>query len=92
MRRVRFFVSGSVQGVCYRYYAARKARELGLKGFIRNIPNGKVEVLVEGEEEKVKEFMAFCKNNPGYSRVKSLDIIEEKESAGSDFDSFEIRY
>lgn len=92
MKRIHFFVLGEVQGVCYRYYATDKARELKLKGFVRNASDGKVEVFVEGENNKVNEFLAYCKKNPGYSNVEKLEIIEEKEIKGFDFNSFEIQY
>nr|MCK4929985.1 acylphosphatase [Nanoarchaeota archaeon] len=92
MKRIHFFVSGDVHGVCYRYYAVNKARKLGLKGFVRNVPDGRVEVLVEGEDNKVDEFMSFCKKDPGYSRVEKQEVKEEKEIKSSGFDGFEIRH
>ena len=92
MKRIRFFVSGKVQGICYRYYSANKAQELGLKGFVRNIPNGKVEVVVEGPEEQVEVFMNYCKNNPGYSRVERIEVMEEKEVEKPLFSDFKIKY
>ena len=92
MKRIHFFVSGDVHGVCYRYYAVNKARKLGLKGFVKNVLGSRVEVLVEGEDNKVDEFMDYCKKNPGYSRVEKLEVKEEKEIKSSGFDGFEIRH
>ena len=92
MKQVHFFVSGEVHGVCYRYDSTKKAKELGLKGFVRNVPGGRVEVLAEGEESRINEFMTFCRNNPGYAKVENLEIKEEKEIKSSAFKNFEIRY
>jgi acylphosphatase len=90
MKSVHFFVSGRVQGVCYRHYAAKKAKELGLKGFVKNTPDERVELRVEGEEAKLNAFLIFCKNNPGYSSVEEIEIEEERKIKKSSFKSFEI--
>lgn len=74
MKQVHFLVSGRVQGVCYRHYSAKKARELGLNGFVKNLANGKVEVLVEGEKDKIEAFVDFRKLSCAFSgfQAKSL--------------------
>lgn len=92
MEQIHLFVSGELRGVCYRYYSAKKAKDLGLKGFVRNVPDGRVEVLAEGEESRVDEFVNFCKNNPGYAKVEKIELKEEKEARSSIFENFEIRY
>ena len=92
MKQISFFVSGVVQGVFYRHYSAKKAKALGLRGFVKNTSEGRVEVVVEGEENKVNEFISFCKNNPGYSKVENIEIKEEREWKTPCFSDFEIRY
>jgi acylphosphatase len=89
MKRISLIVYGDVQGVFYRSYTRKKASELGLKGFVRNLPDGTVEVVAEGSEDKLNELIEFCKNNPGYSNVSKVEIKEEK--ATNKFDSFEVR-
>ena len=92
MKRVHFFVSGNVQGVCYRFCSAEKARELRLRGFAKNTSDGKVEIMAEGKDNKINEFLAFCRNNPGYSDVDRLDIVEDKKTEDKGFDDFEVRH
>jgi len=90
MKSVHFFVSGRVQGVCFRHYAVKKAKELGLKGFVKNIHGGRTELRVEGEDTKVDVFLLFCKNNPGYSHVEKIEVEEEREMKKTSFNEFEI--
>ena len=92
MKRTHFFVSGDVQGVFYRHNTAKKARALGLKGFVRNVPDSRVEVLVEGEQSAVDELVSFCKEHPGYSKVKYVEVKEEKTITSLSFDDFKVRY
>jgi acylphosphatase len=84
-RRVR--VSGRVQGVGFRFFAERAAREAGVKGWVRNLPDGSVESVVEGDEAAVERYMARLRQGPLSSRVAEVRI-EEHPAAG--FDSFEI--
>jgi acylphosphatase len=87
-RRVHIFVSGRVQGVFFRHYTLQKALELGLKGWVRNLEDGRVEVVCEGEEDKVKSMAAWCKKGPPGAFVKDTESYWE-EYAG-DFDTFRI--
>jgi len=59
--RAHVFVSGRVQGVFFRHETRREARMRGVKGWVRNLPDGRVEAVFEGEEEAVKELIEFCK-------------------------------
>jgi len=90
MKRLRIYVSGVVQGVGYRYFARRKAQEIGVKGYVMNLSDGRVLVVVEGEEQKIDKFISWLKEGPRFASVKSLDVVEE-EFRG-EFKSFEIRY
>ena len=90
MKRVHFVVSGRVQGVCYRHYSAKKAKELGLSGFVRNLGDGSVEVVAEGEDKKVDAFLSFCKNNPSHSEVERVEIKEEKKIKESVLKNFDL--
>ena len=66
-------VTGRVQGVGYRYTVARVASELGLVGWVRNAPDGSVEVRAQGHEPVLDEFVAFMHKGPRSARVRSVD-------------------
>ncbi|MEM4605756.1 MAG: acylphosphatase [Candidatus Pacearchaeota archaeon] len=84
----KIIVSGTVQGVFYRKFIKENADKLGLKGFVRNLENGDVEIYVEGEKEKIKELIEEAKKGPKYSLVKNVSI-EEKKWTG-EFKEFKI--
>ena len=69
-------VQGRVQGVGFRYSALREAQRLRLNGWVRNAPNGDVEVWAEGPAEKLDLFLAWLKHGPQYSRVDAVDITK----------------
>lgn len=69
-------VSGRVQGVGFRYSTRNKARELGLRGWVRNLPDGSVRIAVQGDQESCHAFLAWCRSNPGYSWVEKIDHTE----------------
>ena len=86
--RVRAVVSGRVQGVCFRAETQKQASKLSLTGWVRNLPDGGVEVLVEGEEQRVQQLIAWCRQGPPRSRV---DLVEEfPEPHTGEFNSFSI--
>ena len=70
----RFLISGLVQGVGYRYFAQRSAAKHQIKGYVRNLPDGTVEALVQGSERSVNGFRDDLAAGPRYSRI---DHIEE---------------
>ncbi|MEZ5071700.1 MAG: acylphosphatase [Bacteroidales bacterium] len=81
-------ITGRVQGVGYRYAARDKARALGLKGWVRNRPDGSVEAVVEGPPADCNAFVRWCKEGPGYSWVERVDVSESRENG---LKPFEIR-
>ncbi|MGH8272903.1 MAG: acylphosphatase [Gammaproteobacteria bacterium] len=68
----RFFVSGHVQGVGFRYGAAEKARALGVTGYARNLADGRVEVLARGAEAPLREFREWLAQGPNAARVSEV--------------------
>jgi len=84
----RVTVAGRVQGVGFRFFAERAARELGVTGWVRNLPDGKVESLAEGEEDAVARYLERLREGPRLGRVTEV-LIEDVIIGG--FDSFEIR-
>lgn len=88
--RAHVFVSGMVQGVFFRSETQYEAKKRGVKGWVRNLQDGRVEAVFEGEEEKVKELINFCKRGPPGARVTSVDVMWE--SYTGEFKDFEIKY
>ena len=89
MKRFRAIVSGRVQGVGYRASAAHEARRLGAQGWVRNRPDGTVEVDAQGAETVLEAFLVYLRQGPPGARVKLVDV--EWLPALSDLGSFEIR-
>jgi len=87
--RAHVIISGSVQGVSFRFYTIEKANFLGIKGWVRNLPTGEVEAVFEGEEDKVKEMVEWCKRGSSFARVK--DVKVEFSDYKGEFESFEKR-
>jgi acylphosphatase len=90
MKRFHMIVSGRVQGVFYRHFARREAEKLDVTGYVKNLSEGNVEVVAEGEEEALKKFLAQCKKGPLMAFVKNIGIKEEP--ATGEFDGFDVRY
>jgi acylphosphatase len=88
--RAHVLVSGMVQGVFFRSETQYEAKKRNVTGWVRNLPDGMVEAVFEGEEEKVKELINFCKHGPPGARVTSVDVRWEKYTG--EFKDFEIRY
>lgn len=86
---VQIIVHGMVQGVGFRFYVLREARLLDLKGFVRNIPTGEVEIEAEGDRGMLQELIKKVKAGPRFADIAGLDI-EWKKFQGI-FQFFEIR-
>jgi acylphosphatase len=72
----RYLVSGTVQGVGFRFFTEDAARREGLSGFVRNLPDTRVEVLVQGEAEAVARFERAISLGPALARVDDLEIAD----------------
>jgi acylphosphatase len=83
-------VSGRVQGVGFRYSALNKARTLGLKGWVRNEPDGSVTVRFEGEEDVVHQYAEWLSVGPAYSHVTSVTL--ETLEPDSSLETFHVIY
>ena len=87
-RRVHVYVSGRVQGVFYRATTRDTARELGVNGWVKNLDDGRVEAVFEGDPDDVAEMVEFC--HEGSSRADVSDVeVTEQEPTG--IDGFEVR-
>lgn len=75
--RLHLVITGYVQGVSFRYFAQRQARSLGLGGWVRNVPDGSVEAVVEGEPGAVRSFVDWAYSGPPGAAVDSVETEEE---------------
>ena len=73
LRGVYLLIKGRVQGVCFRYYTRIEAENLKLSGWVRNISDGRVEVLAEGEDSQLEALISFCSKGPAMAKVSELD-------------------
>ncbi|MEM5812671.1 MAG: acylphosphatase, partial [Candidatus Aenigmatarchaeota archaeon] len=74
---VRVFVSGIVQGVFYRSWTEQTARGLGISGWVRNLPDGRVEAVFEGEKSKIERMIGLCRKGPPRARVDKVEVKKE---------------
>jgi len=87
MKRFHVFISGRVQGVFFRIFTQKKAESLGLCGWVRNLPDGRVEAVFEGEPEKIKQMLSWCDQGSPASQV---DKVERQEEEPEGLKRFEI--
>ena len=88
--RRRVFVSGRVQGVAFRYYTRDAAREVGALGWVRNLPDGRVEAVIEGEPHAVNALIEWVRRGPPAGRVDRVKVIEEVPTG--EFSDFAIAF
>lgn len=90
MKRYHLYIEGIVQGVGFRWYARRTGNLTGVDGWVRNLPDGRVEIVVEGEDEKVEKFIQELKNGYLGANIKRIEKFEEVYKG--EFKGFEIRF
>ncbi|MDY7082529.1 MAG: acylphosphatase [Halobacteria archaeon] len=90
-KRAHVFVSGKVQGVYYRANTRDTAREKDVKGWVKNLADGRVEAVFEGEKEKVESMVEWCHEGSPRAEVEDVEV-EWEEPEGNGFDGFEIKY
>ena len=88
--RFHIFVSGRVQGVFFRENARRKAKKLGILGWVKNLADSRVEVLLEGDKKKIEEMIRWIKKGPIFAKVEGMEVLTEEYQR--EFDDFEIKY
>lgn len=88
--RAHVIVRGKVQGVFYRAETASKAKQLSLTGWVRNLPDGRVEAIFEGEETNVRKIIDFCWRGPTNAYVVDVDVRQQEWKG--EFENFEVRY
>ncbi len=88
--RAHLFIEGRVQGVFYRAFTREVAARLGLNGWVRNLFDGRVETLFEGNKEQIEQAIKACKKGPPGSLVSNIDFTWEEYSG--EYKGFEIKY
>ncbi len=86
----RIIVEGRVQGVWYRGSAREEATRLGIAGFARNLPDGTVEIVAEGEKERIERLITWCHKGPPGARVSEVRVTWDVGEGG--FEGFSIRW
>jgi len=89
MKKVKILVKGFVQGVGFRYFVYRNAQALNLSGYAKNLINGNVEVLLEGEDTNIEEMISILKQGPSRSMVNSVEL--EYDDFHGEYIGFNIR-
>ncbi len=90
MKNIRAIVSGKVQGVGFRMYTQHKARQLGVKGYVRNLSNGDVEIIATGNTQAIDTLIKWAESGSPSARVKNLEV--EVITDVEEFTDFAIRY
>ena len=77
-KSVRLYISGIVQGVFFRAFIKENAERNNVKGFVRNLEDGRVEVFLEGDTENVNKMIELCQKGPKHSQIKNVEIKPER--------------
>ena len=88
--RLHIVIEGIVQGVFFRVSTIEESSKLGLTGWVKNCPDGRVEAVFEGEIDKIEQIVEWCKKGPPGAEVRNVETAWEQ--ATGEYDSFTIRY
>jgi acylphosphatase len=86
-KSVRLYISGIVQGVFFRDFVKENAERYNVKGFIRNLDDGRIEIFLEGDVDDVNKMIEMCRTGPKHSQIKN---VEAKEETFQDFKNFKV--
>ena len=89
IRTVKILISGRVQGVYFRRFTKNKAQDLGVKGSVKNMEDGLVEIIAQADADILEPFIQWCHKGPITARVDQVELIEI-QMAEDGFTSFEI--
>lgn len=87
---MKFLISGRVQGVGFRHFTKTNARQMGVTGWVRNLPDGDVETLLQGEEKKVLEMADLLRDGPLTAKVDTLKLVHKEENPQDVKDTFQV--
>jgi acylphosphatase len=88
IKRAKLTIKGKVQGVFFREFAKQNANKLGIVGYAKNTKN-ELEIIAQGEERKLDEFIKLCRRGPIFANVESIDIAYEEVKKGEEEEEYE---
>ena len=89
-KRIHIFVTGRVQGVFFRQSTRVMAIKNNVNGWVRNLDDGRVEIIAEGETQNIDNFVTWCKTGPANSRVDEFELLDENSTG--QFENFDVIY
>ncbi len=89
-KAVRLYLTGVVQGIFFRAFVKENAERYNVKGFVRNLEDGRIEIFLEGDLEPVDKMIELCQKGPKYAQIKSTEIKEEKFQGFKEFKALHI--
>jgi acylphosphatase len=92
VKRVRLLLKGRVQGITFRHFARQNAGKLGIVGYAKNLRNGDFEVVAQGEENRLEEFVNMCRRGPMLAKIESFEVSAQDPGEDDEFEYFDIRY
>ena len=84
-KALKIYIRGSVQGIFFRNFIKENADKLNVKGFVRDLEDGRVEVFIEGNSEDVEKMVEVCKKGPQHASIRRVDVVEEQFQDFKDF-------
>ncbi len=84
-KSVRLYINGIVQGVFFRRFIKENAEKLNVKGFTRNLEDGRIEIFLEGNVDEVRKMIELCKKGPRHAQIKKVEIKPERFQGLKDF-------
>ena len=90
LKQIHIFVTGRVQGVFFRQSTRVIAIKNNVNGWVRNLDDGRVEIIAQGEEQNINKLIDWCRTGPANSRVDEFELKEE--SITEEFENFEVKY
>jgi len=90
VKRLHLIIKGRVQGVFYRHNAKKKALALNLKGYVKNLDNGDVEIIAEGPEDKLNELIKWCWHGSPFSKVENIEV--KWSNPENEYTDFFVKY
>ena len=86
-KSIRLYITGTVQGIFFRGFVKENAERHNVKGFVRNLEDGRIEIFLEGNSEDVNKMIELCKKGPKHSQIRK---VEEKDEKFQDFKTFKV--
>ena len=84
-KSVRLYIEGTVQGVLFRSFVKENAEKNDIHGFVRNLEDGRIEIFIEGDNEKVDRMVEICKKGPKHAQIRKVEEKAEKFQGFKDF-------